>query len=82
MDLYRENFVKGKYHKLGKNILKSNNVLYLKFDKYVLENKKLLNKEDIKSCFSTQEPKMIYLKEVSLKNCFLVLEQRCIIENS
>ena len=50
-------FVKGKYHKLGKNILKSNNVLYLKFDKYgVLENKKLLNKEDIKKVvFSTQE---------------------------
>ena len=50
-------FVKGKYHKLGKNILKSNNVLYLKFDKYgVLKNKKLLNKEDIKKVvFSTQE---------------------------
>ena len=25
---------KGKYHKLGKNVLKSNNVLVLKFDKY------------------------------------------------
>ena len=33
-------FVKGKYHKLGRNILKSNNVLFLEFDKYgVLKNK-------------------------------------------
>ena len=40
---------KGEYHKLGQNILKTNNVLILKFDKYgILKNKKLLNKEDIK----------------------------------
>ena len=49
--------VKGKYHNLGQNILKSNNVLYLKFDKYgVLKDKKLLNKEDIqKIAFSSKE---------------------------
>ena len=42
-------FVKGEYHKLGRNILKSNNVLFLEFDKYgVLQSKKLFNKEDIK----------------------------------
>ena len=40
---------KGKYHKLGKHVLKENNILVLDFDKYgVLKNKKLLKKEDIK----------------------------------
>ena len=39
---------KGKYHKLGKHIVKQNNVLILDFNKYgILKNKKLLNKEDI-----------------------------------
>ena len=38
---------KGKYHKLGKNVLKENNVLLLTFDKYgILREKKLLNKFD------------------------------------
>ncbi len=38
---------KGKYYELGKNVLKSNNVLILEFDKFgVLENKILLNKSD------------------------------------
>ena len=42
-------FVKGKYHNLGQNILKSNNVLYLEFNKYgILSAKKFLNKDDIK----------------------------------
>ena len=39
---------KGKYHKLGKHIVKQNNILVLDFNKYgILKNKKLLNKEDI-----------------------------------
>jgi outer membrane protein assembly factor BamE (lipoprotein component of BamABCDE complex) len=39
---------KGEFHKLGQNILKTNNVLVLSFDKYgILKNKKFLNKEDI-----------------------------------
>ena len=54
-------FEKGKLYKLGKNILKTNNVLFLKFDKYgILENKKLFNKDDInKVAFSNKEQKMI-----------------------
>ena len=41
--------VKGKYHKLGQNVLKSSNVLYLEFDKYgILNNKKFFDKKDIK----------------------------------
>ncbi len=40
---------KGSYHKLGKNVVKSNNVLVLTFDKYgVLKNKSFLNKGDVK----------------------------------
>jgi len=40
---------KGEYHKLGKNILKANNVLVLQFDKYgVLQKKEFLDKNDLK----------------------------------
>ena len=40
--------VKGEYHKLGQNILKTNNVLILQFDKFgILKKKQLLKKEDI-----------------------------------
>ena len=40
---------KGKYHKLGKHILKENNVLVLEFDKYgILKKKELFDKEKIK----------------------------------
>lgn len=39
---------KGKFHKLGKNVLVSNNLLSLKFDKYgVLTSKSLLDKESM-----------------------------------
>jgi outer membrane protein assembly factor BamE (lipoprotein component of BamABCDE complex) len=39
---------KGAYHKLGQNILKSNNVLVLTFDKFgVLKEKNFLTKRDI-----------------------------------
>ena len=38
---------KGEYHKLGKNILKTNNVLILNFNKYgILKDKKFLDKKD------------------------------------
>ena len=37
---------KGRYHKLGKNVLKTNNILVLSFDKYgILKNKNFLNKD-------------------------------------
>ena len=40
--------VKGEYHKLGQNILKTNNVLILQFDKFgILKKKQLLKKEDL-----------------------------------
>ena len=40
---------KGEYHKLGRNILKTNNILVLNFDKYgILVDKNFLNKNDKK----------------------------------
>ena len=50
---------KGEYHKLGKNVLKNNNVLILEFNKYgILSNKKLYDKSDLKKIkFSSQETK-------------------------
>ena len=41
---------KGKYHKLGKHVLKSNNILVLSFDKYgVLASKEFFDKNNIKN---------------------------------
>ena len=40
---------RGKLIKLGQNVLQSNNLLELKFNKYgVLKNKKILSKEDMR----------------------------------
>ena len=39
---------KGDFHKLGQNVIKTNNVLILTFDKYgVLEEKKLITKNNV-----------------------------------
>ena len=47
---------KGKYHKLGRHILKENNILVLNFDKYgVLKNKRFFKKEDIKKLEFSQK---------------------------
>ena len=41
---------KGKYHKLGRHVLKDNNVLVLTFDKYgVLQTKEFYDKDKIKN---------------------------------
>jgi outer membrane protein assembly factor BamE (lipoprotein component of BamABCDE complex) len=46
----------GEYHKLGKNILKSNNVLILEFNKYgILASKNLMDKNDIKKIRFSQK---------------------------
>ena len=37
---------KGEFHKLGQNILKENNILFLKFNKFgIVENKRLIGKD-------------------------------------
>ena len=50
---------KGKYHKLGKHVLKKNNTLVLKFDKFgILKSKKIYDKNDTnKITFSEKETK-------------------------
>ena len=49
MWIYAERVItKGKYHKLGRNILKENNILALEFNKYgVLIEKKFFKKDEI-----------------------------------
>ena len=48
---------KGKYHKLGQHVLKKNNTLVLKFDKFgILKDKKIYNKNNTNQiAFSNKE---------------------------
>ncbi len=63
---------KGKYHKLGKHVLKDNNILILNFDKYgVLKEKKFLNKEDIKKIKFTEKTTDNELGQKSFVETFL-----------
>ena len=49
-------FTKGEYHKLGRNLLKTNNVLIVEFDKFgVLKSKVFLNKDDLKKVKFSEE---------------------------
>ena len=60
MWIYAERVLtKGKFHKLGQNVLKENNVLALEFDKYgILIDKKFFDKSEInKFSFSKKETK-------------------------
>ena len=63
---------KGKYHELGKHKLEENNVLLLNFDKYgILENKKLLTKEDINKLKFSNETTQNDLTKKSFIQSFL-----------
>ena len=54
--VYIERTLTREYHKLGKNILKSNNVLILEFNKYgILSSKNLMDKNDIKKIKFSQK---------------------------
>ena len=53
---FERTITRGKMAKLGQNVLKENNVLELKFNKYgVLESKKFHNKEDMKKVAFSNE---------------------------
>ena len=54
---FERTITRGKLIKLGQNVLKENNVLELKFDKYgILKSKKIYNKEDMnKIAYSEKE---------------------------
>jgi outer membrane protein assembly factor BamE (lipoprotein component of BamABCDE complex) len=63
---------KGKFHKLGKNILKDNNVLVLYFNKYgILETKEFLNKDDINQINFSQQATENDLSKKSFVQSFL-----------
>ncbi len=63
---------KGKYHKLGRHILKENNILVLHFDRYgVLNKKKFLNKEDLKKLEFSEKITENELSEKSFVQKFL-----------
>ena len=58
---FERTITKGKLIKLGQNVLKKNNVLELKFDKYgILKEKKIYSKENMK--------KVKYLKKETENN--------------
>tara|TARA_B100001093_G_scaffold510212_1_gene575660 strand:+ start:493 stop:957 length:465 start_codon:yes stop_codon:yes gene_type:complete len=63
---------KGAYHKLGRNVLKTNNVLILTFDKYgILIDKNLLNKDDINKMKFTKKITENNLSKKSFVQSFL-----------
>ena len=71
-------FTKGEYHKLGQNVLKTNNVLLLSFDKYgILKKKKLFEKKDInKIAFSNKSTKNNMTKESFISEMFSSLRAK------
>jgi len=71
-------FTKGEYHKLGQNVLKTNNVLLLSFDKYgILKEKNLFDKNDInKIAFSDQSTKNNMTKESFISEMFTSLRSK------
>ena len=71
-------FTKGEYHKLGQNVLKTNNVLLLSFDKYgILKEKKLFDKNDInKIAFTNQRTINNMTKESFISEMFSSLKAK------
>ena len=63
---------KGKFHKLGRNVMETNNVLVLSFNKYgVLEKKDFYNKNDIKNISFSDDKTENQLSKKSFVESFL-----------
>tara|TARA_B100000780_G_C21031841_1_gene413741 strand:+ start:277 stop:744 length:468 start_codon:yes stop_codon:yes gene_type:complete len=63
---------KGRYHKLGKHVIKANNVLVLSFDKYgVLKKKDFYNKNDIQKMKFSKKKTENNLSKTSFVESFL-----------
>ena len=63
---------KGKYHKLGRHVLKENNVLVLSFNKFgVLAEKKLFSKDDIKKVKFSKKSTQNEISQKSFVESFL-----------
>jgi len=69
---------KGKYHKLGKNVLRKNNTLVLKFDKFgILKSKQIFNKNNTnKIVFSEKETKNELSKKSFVESFLMSLKQK------
>ena len=75
-------FEKGKFYKLGRNVLKTNNVLVLDFNKYgVLEKKIFLNKNDLKKMTFTRNVTVNDLAKKSFIEKFLSSVRSKMYEN-
>ena len=65
-------FSKGKMHKFGQNVLKTNNVLVLSFDKYgILDDKDFMTKEDINKLKFSESNTSNDLAKISFIETFL-----------
>ena len=63
---------KGKYHKLGKHVLKKNNTLVLKFDKFgILKSKKIYNKDNTNKIAFSEKKTINKLSQKSFVESFL-----------
>ena len=69
---------KGKYHKLGRHVLKENNTLVLKFDRFgILKFKKIHDKDDIKRiAFSESETKNELTKNSFVESFLSSIKQK------
>ena len=63
---------KGKYHNLGRHVVKENNVLVLEFNKFgIIKNKKLYTKEDINKIAFLEKKTENKLSQKSFVQSFL-----------
>ena len=63
---------KGKYHKLGKHVLKKNNTLLLKFDKFgILKSKKIYDKNNTNKIAFSEKKTQNELSKKSFVESFL-----------
>ena len=64
---------RGKLHKLGRNVLKKNNILEIEFNKYgVLTSKKIYTKKDMKKVKISKEQTKNTVAQKSFLNSFLI----------
>ena len=69
---FERTIAKGKMHKLGQNVLTTNNVLELKFNKFgILSDKKIYNKKDMKKVSYAKEETINSVQQQSFVGSFL-----------
>ena len=83
MWIYAERVLtKGKFHKLGQNVLKENNVLALKFDRYgILIDKKFFNKSEINKISFSKKTTENDISKKSFVSIFLESIRQKMYEN-